>query len=271
MPEKMFPPETLRDYILKNSQSVPGYLHSGSMAVIWSLIEAQDELAVTGDVAEIGVYRGKLSILLSMALNAAERSFAFDTFSHPEGKLDENEAAYIANMEKFGVGSTTRQVYRTDTNTLDEGDLLRAIGGVSVRLFSIDGDHSRRAVAHDLSLATAVKKDDGVIIADDLFNTWYPEVTEGIIDYFQGQVNRWEPICIATANGPMSQGASKLFVAHESHANAYKRFLRVLNRDNFAMTTRFLGYPVLVFDFPEKVVKAPLDKENLGYIKKMTI
>ncbi len=46
----------LTHYLTELAKDVDGYLQSGSASIIWSLFEVQDELGITGNIAEIGVY-----------------------------------------------------------------------------------------------------------------------------------------------------------------------------------------------------------------------
>lgn len=251
--------ERLERYILREHSQVSGMLQTGSISVIWSLIEAQHDLKVQGDVAEIGVFHGKLLILLSLALKTSERAHAFDIFTSHENTPEENRAAVVANLARFEISPQTVSLHTQDTYKLNEHDFVDLIGNRRVRLFSIDGAHSREAVQHDLELAAAVTHGDGILVADDIFNPWCPEVTEGIFDFARSGGHGFLPFALAAANGPTATGCAKLFFAYEDRAEIYKRYLRVLNEPNLVAPTRFLGCEILVFDFPLGVKKNPLN------------
>ena len=57
----------LTHYLTELAKDVDGYLQSGSASVIWSLFEVQEELGITGNIAEIGVYHGRLFVFLCHA------------------------------------------------------------------------------------------------------------------------------------------------------------------------------------------------------------
>lgn len=269
MGEKLFSQAQFLDYLENGSRGVPGYLQSGSAALIWSLMEIQDEAGIKGDVAEIGVFHGKLFILLAHALRAGERAFGFDVFDSEPAVLgietaEERErfrrAHLEANLARFRLADDVARVTTLNSQVCSPDELVALVGGPTVRLFSVDGDHSRGGTRHDLSLAAAALSDDGVILVDDLFNALCPGATEGIQDYFQGDNRVLEPIAIAAANGPLITGAAKLFVANVARARFYKAYLRLLHRDDFKLATPFLGFDdVLVFDFADKPTKHPLD------------
>lgn len=251
--------ERLESYILREHAQVPGMLQTGSISLIWSLIEAQDDLKVQGDVAEIGVFYGKLLILLAFALKRTERAHAFDIFTFHEKIPEENRAAVIANLARFGISAEQMTLHTQDTGKLNERDFVDLIGGRAVRLFSVDGAHGREAVQHDLELAAAATHGDGILIADDIFNPWCPEVTEGIIDFARSGGRGFLPFALAAANGPPATGGAKLFFACQDRAETYKRYLSVLNTPNLFAPTRFVGYEILVFDFTKGVTKNPLN------------
>jgi hypothetical protein len=52
-----------------------------------------------------------------------------------------------------------------------------------VRLFSIDGSHTETATLNDLQLADATLAPEGVVIVDDCFNEFWPEVTGALVKY----------------------------------------------------------------------------------------
>lgn len=262
--------ERLERYIQRDHAQVPGMLQTGSISVIWSLIEAQDDLNVRGDVAEIGVFYGKLLILLSLALKTGERAHAFDIFTFLEKAPEENRATVVANLVRSGVSPATVSVHTRDTRTLNARDFVDLIGGRTVRLFSIDGDHSREAVQHDLEIAAAATHSDGILVADDIFNAWCPEVTDGIIDFARSGGGGFRPFALAAANGPLATGCAKLFFAYQERAETYKRYLRALNAPNLVAPTRFLGAEILVFDFPNGVMKSALNDGSREAIRRLS-
>ena len=266
---KLFKYDNFLKYLTDDSSEINGYLQSGSAALIWSIFEIQDELEISGNIAEIGVYHGKLFIYLCLTLNRGERAFAFDLFeSQPniQGiRTEEDMQKFNAinlefNLAKFGLGNDNVTIITANTQDLEPKDLLYHLESKKVRIFSVDGDHSRRGVRHDLNLAAAATDESGVIIVDDLFNSLCPSNTEGIIDFFSTDNQNWEPIAIAASNGPIKTGAAKLFVAHKSHAIKYKAYLRLLNREDYKISDTFLGQEnVMIFDFQSKPKKYRID------------
>ncbi len=118
----------------------------------------------------------------------------------------------------------------------------------------------------DLALAGSVLAPHGVIIADDLFNPWYPTVTEAVYEFFlndayAAQREDLVPIAFSTANGPVETGAGKLMIARAPVATAYKAGVRLLNQDDLKHNDPFAGHDdVPTFCFGDQPSKRPLDE-----------
>ena len=268
--QNLFDVQKLEHYLAEGSQHVDGYLQSGSASIIWSIFDIQDELEIAGNLAEIGVYHGKLFILLCHCLRKGERAFAVDPFdTQPEiqgikTKKDRQKFSsdnLKSNLASNGIGSDLVKLIVADSQALTGAELLNEFGSANIRIFSIDGDHSRDGVRHDLNLAAATLSEGGIVLADDLFNPICPSLTEGIIDFFrEDNQGSMEPVAIVSANGPKQTGAAKLIISDASYASRYKAYLQLLNRTNYFHVDQFLGFEhVLIFDFQEEPTKHPLD------------
>jgi predicted O-methyltransferase YrrM len=161
---------------------VTGYLQSGAISLFLSAFELQDAFAVTGDVAEIGTFEGKTLLLLAHALNEGERMIGVDRFGLPPGRDEVTRSALDANLSRFGYQDVT-DIITGDSQTFTPESFRAHLAGSKVRLFSVDGHHAKASVLHDLALAESVLAPGGIVAADDLFNPWYPGVTEALYDF----------------------------------------------------------------------------------------
>ena len=277
--QKLFNSTKIELYLKEGSRHVDGYLQSGSASVICSILDIQDELKISGNIAEIGVFHGKLLILLCHGLRKGETVFAIDVFNaQPDIQGLKTEADYnrfssdnlLINLDANNINTENVKLVTSNSQDLFGSDLVKEFGGANIRLFSIDGDHSRDGVRHDLNLAAATIADGGVILADDLFNTICPSLTEGIIDFFrEDNEGRLEPIAIVAANGPVNSGSNKLIISDSKSAMRYKAFLQLLNRTNYSHSDRFLGFShVLIFDFNEMPTRHLLDGDIRNAVTK---
>ena len=140
-------------FATRGIDTLNGMLQSGSLSVIWSLLEIQDYLKVTGNIAEIGVHQGKLFLLLCHWMNRGEIAHAIDIFGRPPGSDTKNIDKLIGNLEQFGIPKEQYRVEISDSTQLSCGALRNLFRGPNIRLFSVDGDHSREAVLNDLEIA----------------------------------------------------------------------------------------------------------------------
>lgn len=246
IPGKSHSSEALAAYASDGIQTVTGYLQSGALSLFLSAFELQDAFAVTGDVAEIGVFQGKTLILMAHALNEGERVIAIDTFGRPPGRDVQMRVALEANLVRFGYMDLC-DIIAGDSLSFTPESLRVRLGGARVRLFSVDGDHTKAAVLHDLALADSVLAPGGIVAADDLFNPWYPGVTEALYEFCRlGRECRQhglEPIAFISANGPVETGCGKLFFARSEFAPRYKAGLKLLNQPDLKHCDPFGGFP----------------------------
>ena len=268
--QKLFNSTKIELYLKEGSRHVNGYLQSGSASVICSILDIQDELKISGNIAEIGVFHGKLLILLCHGLREGETVFAIDVFNtQPDiqgikTEVDNNKFSpdnLLSSLDANKINSENVKLITSNSQNLFGSDLIKEFGVTNIRLSSIDGDHSRDGVRYDLNFAAATMAEGGVILADDLFNTICPSLTKGIIDLFQeDNEGRLEPIAIVAANGPVNSGSNKLIISDSESAMRYKAFLQLLNRTNYSHSDRFLGFShVLIFDFKETPSRHLLD------------
>ena len=249
-------------YVTRDIASVNGMLQSGSLSVLWSLLELQDHLAVKGDVAEIGVFQGKLFLFLCHWMNDGETAYAIDVFGKPVGSDTANRVIFLGNLDRFSIAGDQFHLEIQNSLELTPSSIRDLVRNAGIRLFSVDGDHSKKTVLHDLELAEAVLSPEGVIIADDLFNVWYPNVTEAVYDFLRSpKAKDLVPIAFMSANGPVETGASKLLIAREGMAPKYKAGLKLLNQEDLKHCDPFADHPdVAHFYFESEPRKRPLDE-----------
>ena len=248
-------PDPIAAYCLRGHESVAGWLQPGATSLIWSLIEVQKHERISGDIAEIGVWHGKLFILLSLSLAPSEKANAVDPFDMPG--YPNFIAAFQRNLVQFEIPPERVVTHQMRSEHIPLGRASSFLGG-SVRLISLDGEHRRVSIVHDLRLAKEVLSDFGVVVVDDIFSAWAPSVTEGIIDFLRQDAGDIVPFALAASDGPLTTGCAKVFLCKESAKSFYTDYLRRLNGGNLEMTTDFCDHNVLVFDFEKSVEKKQL-------------
>ena len=242
-------------YCLRGHENVAGWLQPGATSLIWSLVEVQKHERISGDIAEIGVWHGKLFILLSLSLAPSEKANAVDPFEMPG--YPNFIAAFQRTLAQFEIPPEKVVTHQMRSEQIPLGQASSFLGG-SVRLISLDGEHRRVSIVHDLRLAKEVLSDFGVVIVDDISSAWAPSVTEGIIDFLRQDAGDLVPFALAASDGPLTTGCAKVFLCKESAKSFYTDYLHRLNGGNLEMTTDFCDHPILVFDFEKGVDKKQL-------------
>ena len=173
--------------------AVDRYLENGYVAVVGmssrlaaaitcGLLRIQSEAGVMGPVAEIGTFEGRFFIALAHALASDETALGIDLFDWPNPEVLDR---FYANCGKHGVPEARRITWKADSRTLKANELLEKLGGKRVRLFHIDGEHSRHALSRDLVLATAVMAPEGLIVLDDMLHPGYPTLMVAVQQYLE--------------------------------------------------------------------------------------
>ncbi len=162
--------------------SVVGMSSRLAAAVTCGLMRIQTELGIVGPVAEIGTFEGRYFIAMAHALQPGETALGIDLFDWPNPEVIER---FHANCTRHGIPETNRITWKADSRTLDAGELLAKLGGRKLRLFHIDGEHSRHALTRDLALATKVLAPAGLIVLDDMLHPGYPTLMVAVQHYLE--------------------------------------------------------------------------------------
>jgi predicted O-methyltransferase YrrM len=169
-------------YLQDGYLSVVGMSSRFAAAIAARLLVIQSELDVTGQFAEIGTFEGRFFIAMAHALKPGEKAVGIDLFDWPNPEVIDR---FHANCRKHGVPDDRRVTLKADSRAMKPEDLLEAAGGQRIRMFHIDGEHSRAALTRDLALATAVLAEGGIIILDDMLHPGYPTLMVAVQHYLE--------------------------------------------------------------------------------------
>ncbi len=169
-------------YLADGYASVVGMSSRFAAAVTCGLLRIQNELGVTGPVAEIGTFEGRFFIAMAHALQPGEMALGIDLFDWPNPEVIDR---FHANCLKHGVPASKRITWKADSRSLRADDLLAKLDGRRLRLFHVDGEHSRHALSRDLELATSVLAPDGLIVLDDMLHPGYPTLMVAVQQYLE--------------------------------------------------------------------------------------
>ncbi len=169
-------------YLAAGYERVVGMSSRFAAAITGGLMRIQNEMGVEGHVAEIGAFEGRFFIALAHCLKDGEKALGMDIFEWPNPEVEDR---FEANCAKHGVPDDKRITWKVNSNETTPEALLAKLGGGKVRLFHIDGEHSRKALAQDLELATQVIDDAGLIVLDDMLHPGYPTLMVTVQAYLE--------------------------------------------------------------------------------------
>ena len=169
-------------YLAAGYERVVGMSSRFAAAITGGLMRIQNEMGVTGHVAEIGAFEGRFFIALAHCLKDSEKALGMDIFEWPNPEVKDR---FEANCARHGVPEEKRITWKVNSNETTPDALQAKLGGGKVRLFHIDGEHSRKALAQDLELATKVIDDAGLIVLDDMLHPGYPTLMVTVQEYLE--------------------------------------------------------------------------------------
>ena len=169
-------------YLETGYAEVVGMSSRFAAAITCGLLRIQSEAGVKGPIAEIGTFEGRFFIAMAHALAPDEMALGIDLFDWPNPEVIDR---FHANCAKHGVPPSKRITWKADSRTLRSDALLAKLDGRRVRLFHIDGEHSRHALSRDLALATAVMTPEGLIVLDDMLHPGYPTLMVAVQQYLE--------------------------------------------------------------------------------------
>ena len=167
-------------YLDTGYAGVVGMSSRFAAAVTCGLLRIQTEIGVRGPIAEIGTFEGRFFIAMAKALQAGEVALGIDLFDWPNPEVIDR---FEANCVRHGVAPDRRITWKADSRSMTANDFLAKLAGKKVRLFHVDGEHSRHALTRDLELATSVLAPEGIIVLDDMMHPGYPTLMVAVYEY----------------------------------------------------------------------------------------
>lgn len=197
----LFEPDKIFNYFASEGhKDVEGWLSAHTLSLVHYLSQFQGENNISGNVIEIGVFHGRFFIALCLLLKRGEKALAIDVFEDQQFNLDGagkgDYGIFSENLIKK-LGSTDHiEILKADSLRLEAEQVLKKLGGVKSRLFSVDGCHTVEHTQNDLLLAAKTIAPGGIIILDDIENQAWPGVWEGARLFLQ-QASNIVPVAIA--------------------------------------------------------------------------
>ncbi|MGE0700540.1 MAG: class I SAM-dependent methyltransferase [Hyphomicrobiaceae bacterium] len=169
-------------YLAVGYDTVVGMSSRFAAGVCGRLLRIQASLGVTGHFAEIGAFEGRFLIAMAHSLAPGEKALGMDIFEWPNPEVKDR---FEANCLKHGIGPDRRITWKVDSGAVTPEAVRSQVGGGPIRMFHVDGEHSRKALAKDLELATASIAPGGLIVLDDMLHPGYPTLMVTVQEYLE--------------------------------------------------------------------------------------
>jgi hypothetical protein len=248
-----FAERAVRHYLRRND--VEGWLHPFSANVITDLSLYQIASRTHGAVCEIGIHHGKLFFLLYLTTRRDETAVAVDVFDLQHLNVDHSgkgdKAIFLKHARRWSPSLDGLRIIEGSSLDLRAPELVET---GPIRLFSIDGSHTTEATISDLRLACASIADSGVVIVDDCFNEYWPEVCAGVAKFLSDR-----PYLVPWAMTP-----GKVFLCRPEFVAPYTRWIESAFRPRLDKRSVLFGYPVSLVGMRSMTPRARFGQTSIG-------
>ena len=169
-------------YLAEGYETVVGMSSRFAAGICGRLLRIQADLGVTGHFAEIGAFEGRFLIAMAHCLRDGEKALGMDIFEWPNPEVKDR---FEANCTKHGIATDRRVTWKVDSGATTADAVKAQLSGGTIRMFHVDGEHSRKALAKDLELATAAIAPGGLIVLDDMLHPGYPTLMVAVQEYLE--------------------------------------------------------------------------------------
>jgi hypothetical protein len=229
----------LTEYQEQGFSSIKGWCDPG----LFRALALFDNMPInkTGGCLEIGVHHGKFFILLNQYSTAT--SYAVDVFDDQFLNIDSSgrgsRAAFEENLKRCDLhGGQSTSIIKGDS--CDSSlNLVSRIGAGTMRFISIDGGHTVEHTINDLVLSQQLINNQGVVILDDILNSHWLGVIEGV-----GEFLRTRPTLV-----PFGIGYNKLYLCKISYHADY--LMQMKTSGDYTKTVKFYGWDCAVLNWQD--------------------
>ena len=146
-----------------------------------------------------------------------------------------DQIAFLTNLERWASTRDVELIQRSSLEVSPE-EIIARVG--KCRIFSVDAGHTEECTVNDLYLAEAAAADHGIIILDDFFNAYWPDVSTGTARYLLDAKTTMRPFAISP---------NKVYLAPRAFHHKYQSELRLSQEDFYEKNSRMFGHEVMIF------------------------
>lgn len=233
--------DALARYRSHGHRFVEGWLLDGAIEATCDIAELQRQRGVYGPVCEIGVHHGRLFILLVLLNPPTERSLAIDLFElqseNVDGSGKGSREKMLEHLRSRGCNLNLVEILAENSLRVSASQIVELCHG-RPRLFSVDGGHTAEITRNDLRLAQEAVCEGGVVILDDYFNSSWPAVSEGTVQFMRDDSPQLVPVIITS---------NKFIFAKGGEAAAEYRE-QLLSKRRGAKLSKVFGFEVVCYE-----------------------
>ncbi len=200
---------TAYEEFIELTEATEGWFFRESAAAWDSLLSFQAQNKIRGHSLEIGVHHGKsAAMILRHSDPLQEMNFLVDLYLN-RPKIEETLTRFRP------VHNDTVSLLKLDSRVLARPQLMGE-GRGKFRWIHIDGEHTSGAVMNDLEIASKLLAKNGVVVDDDFFSWWYPQITEAVFRYIRENPDQF---------GLFLFGYNKAYLAHPQFLHHYQDYV----------------------------------------------
>ncbi len=162
-------------------RAIPGWLNRVDYQLLGFILSEQNAHGEVGDLAELGVYRGKSAVVIGGYRKPSETFTVVDLFRHDTGADDANAAEQ--QREYFGLQRAQFEQHYLKVHpalpVVVEGlshTIADHASARAHRFVHIDASHLYRHVRKDIEVAQDLLLPDGIVVLDDIRSEHTPGV-----------------------------------------------------------------------------------------------
>jgi hypothetical protein len=196
---------------MERLQQVPGWFTSLDQMLFGFFLEWQSSHGISGDLVELGVYKGKSAILLGAYLRGEQTLVACDLFGSPASEADIAPSAsqfYRDRLRRQDFEENYCSFFGTLPQIVEgpSSTILDHVLPSAARFVHIDAAHRYANVLQDIAAARTMLCRNGIVVLDDYRAAHTPGVAAAVWEsVIRGAL---VPLCVSESKFYGTWGAS---------------------------------------------------------------
>jgi hypothetical protein len=254
-----------RNEILKLTKSIPGWFFNEDILTFFAIGEFFQQSGTTGDILEIGVYKGKSAFVLNSLIQKNEKLFLCDIFNEQTTKKNKEEinnsySSYnLQELNNLFQKNFEHQPIILNNNSVN---LPFVVGDRKFRFIHVDGSHEFSIVREDIkNVCEWALAPNGIVVFDDYRSPHSIGVTAAVFEAILKK--KLKPIfrteaklyCTLYGNSDIDLNNVSKFLISEGLSTKDEEFLEFQIKFIFPTKQPYEYYPIIQQLTPPKIYK----------------